>query len=532
MQVLGSQLARSWSKRTVPNVLLKAYGGLRRICAGASPKTITNPPGGDVRAALLKPKTAALAAAVVMLLLVSAAACGGSQTSSSSTKTPLWSFASAPKLAPPILTVTDPGNSAPGYIFVAPTQIGLPIQWAGPEILSSTGQPVWMLPAPPGQMAMDFREQSYKGQPVLTFWQGALSTMGIGQGLDVIMNSAYQTIATLHAGNGFQADFHEFTIAPDGTAWITAYKANPTDLTAYGGPAKGTLWDSVVQQIDIATGKVLFQWDPLQHLSPNESLVPPTNGVWDPFHINSIDLNAAGDLLISARDTWTVYEVDAKSGTVLWRLGGRQSSFTLGAGVSFAYQHDARFLTNNTISLFDNEAAAAVGLQSRGLIIKLDAANHTATLLHQYAHPGVLAGSQGSMELLPGGNVFVGWGQEPYFTEFAAGGQIVLDGTFPGHYESYRAYLQPWTGHPTSPPALAVKSANSTVTLYASWNGATEVANWRVLAGADASHLQPVATANRTGFETSIVIKSGGPAFEVQALDSTGAVLGTSAAVK
>jgi hypothetical protein len=304
------------------------------------------------------------------------------------------------------------------------------------------------------------------------------------------------------------------------------------DLTQYGGPAKGTVWDSVVQQIDIASGKVLFQWDPLKHLSLAESLVLTRGGVWDPFHINSIDVNAVGNLLISMRDTWTLYEIDGKTGAIIWRLGGRQTDFALGPGVFFAYQHDPRFLSADTISLFDNEAAPAVGQLSRGLIIKLDTATHTATLLHQYTHPGVLAGSQGSMQVLPDGNVFIGWGAEPDFTEYTAAGQIVLDGKFPGHYESYRAFLQPWSGHPSSPPALAVKSSNGSTTVYASWNGATEVASWRVLAGSNASNMKPVASAQRTGFETSIAVKSAGPLYEVQALDAGGNVLGTSPAVK
>jgi hypothetical protein len=485
-----------------------------------------------VRAGITTRRAPLAAVAALLLVLALAAACGNARAAVAPAKQTMRSFISAPNLAPPIITIRHPGTLSPGYVFVAPIQIGFKSTWAGPVILDTTGQPVWMFHTPPGQLAMNFRVQTYQGQPVLTWWQGTLSKLGIGSGVDVIVNSAYKTVATVRAGNGFTADLHEFLIAPDGTAWITAYKSMPKDLTQYGGPRNGMVWDSVVQQIDITSGKVLFQWDPMQHLSLTESLVSPTKGVWDPFHVNSIDVNAAGDVLISARDTWAVYKVDGTTGAVLWRLGGRQSDFTLGAGVHFAYQHDARFRTADTISLFDNEGAPFVGLRSRGLVIKLDAASHTATLDRQYTHPGWLAGSQGNLQFLPGGGVFVGWGQEPGFTGFSATGQMVLDGTYAPHYESYRAFLMPWTGTPGGAPAVAVSSTSAGATVYASWNGATEVASWRVLAGADANHLQQVATGKRTGFETAVDVTAQGPVFQVQALDAAGNVLATSAAVK
>jgi hypothetical protein len=67
--------------------------------------------------------------------------------------------------------------------------------------------------------------------------------------------------------------------------------------------------------------------------------------------------------------------------------------------------------------------------------------------------------------------------------------------------------------------------------VYASWNGATRVAAWSVLAGPTATTLHPAAQAPRSGFETAIALPAGmaGPYVTVQALDATGAVLGTAA---
>jgi hypothetical protein len=131
---------------------------------------------------------------------------------------------------------------------------------------------------------------------------------------------------------------------------------------------------------------------------------------------------------------------------------------------------------------------------------------------------------------LPGGDEFVGWGQQPYFSEFDPSGQMVFDARFVGDNSSYRAYRFPWSGTPRTPPALAVSRIGSTLSVYVSWNGATEVRSWRVLVGASASTLRAEATVPKQGFETQITIAQQ-PYVAVQALDGAGRVLGTSATV-
>ncbi|HTD08500.1 MAG TPA: arylsulfotransferase family protein, partial [Solirubrobacteraceae bacterium] len=233
------------------------------------------------------------------------------------------SFQSRPELHPPVVTVTanSPGV-APGEEFVAP--YAGPGQ-AGPMILGSGGELVWFKPMPTNTAATNLQVQEYDGQPVLTWWQGDVSVHGFGLGEDVIANNTYTDIEHVRAGNGLEADLHEFQLTPQGTALITAYDPILCNLSSVGGPAYGGLTDSVFQEIDIKTGLVMYEWTSLDHVGLSESYVPAgkTSPGWpyDFFHINSINLDHDGSLLVSSRNTWTVYRVEASSGQVAWRLG-------------------------------------------------------------------------------------------------------------------------------------------------------------------------------------------------------------------
>jgi Arylsulfotransferase (ASST) len=447
------------------------------------------------------------------------------------------SFRSRPDLQPPVVTVTAQSAAvAPGDEFVAPyTGPGQ----AGPMILDQNGGLVWFKPLPAHTSATNFRVQEYDGKPVLTWWQGDVSVHGFGQGEDVIADSTYTDIAHVKAGNGVQADLHDFQLTPLGTALITAYDPILCDLSSVGGRADGGVTDGLFQEIDIKTGLVMFQWTSLDHVALSESYTPPTttSPAWpfDFFHINSLDLEQSGNLLISGRNTWTVYDIDSQTGQILWRLGGKRSSFAMGSGTNTAWQHDPRELPNGTISVFDNGAGPAIHGQSRGIVVSLDPQQKKATLVSQIFHPPpLLAASQGNMQALSNGDWFLGWGQVPDFSELSPAGQLLFDAHFPAHTQSYRDFRFAWTGTPAHPPALVVQpAADGGGTAYASWNGATLVASWRLLAGPAATSLTPVAQVARSGFETAIPLSTGtavGPYFAVQALDGEGGVLGTSAA--
>jgi hypothetical protein len=445
-------------------------------------------------------------------------------------------FVSRPDLHPPQVSVSAASAAAaPGELFLAP--YAGPGQ-AGPMILDQTGGLVWFKPLPPGTSATNLRVQSYAGKPVLTWWQGDISVHGFGLGEGVIADRSYTDIAHVKAGNGLLADLHDLQLTPRGTALITAFDPLLCDASSVGGPAGGAVTDGVVQEVDVATGLVRFQWTSLDHVPLGDSHEHASGtspaSPYDFFHLNSIDLDPDGSLLLSARNTWAVYDVDPRSGQVRWRLGGRESSFALGPGVETAWQHDPRVLADGSISIFDNGSSPTVHRQSRGIVLALDPQSRTATLRSQLVHgPPLIAESQGNMQALANGDWFLGWGQSPWLSEYGPEGQLLFDAHLPVHTQSYRSFRFPWSGRPAHPPTFALRAGTAGASVYASWNGATDVASWRVLAGPSAGALSTVAQAPRSGFETAIALPAGtvGPFVAVQALDASGAAIASSSAV-
>jgi Arylsulfotransferase (ASST) len=455
-------------------------------------------------------------------------------------------FVTRPDLTPPAITVSyhiRPAAGDPPYFILSPS--GYPR--TGPSqpglmILDRSANLVWFSPnssspANKGMARLDLQVQTYRGRPVLTWWEGRIGP-GVGYGKAVIADSSYRTIATVSGGDGLSADLHEFIISPQDTALITAVKPRPADLSALGGPANGTALSGAVLEVDIATGAVLFEWNSLDWVPVTDTYAAFSGGTakapFDYFHINSIAVAHDGNLIVSARNTCAVYKVARRDGELLWRLGGKRSSFQMGPGARFWWQHHARPHGTQSLSLFDDAASPPKEPQSRGILLDLDTAAMRATLSRSYTHPArLLAANQGSMQLLAGGRVLVGWGNLPYFTEFAEGGALLADGQFPVGYESYRAFTAAWTGHPTDKPAVAarVNPAGGSV-VYASWNGATELSSWTVLAGRTATRLGEVGSQWRSGFETMITVNSKGPYFAVTANDAGGHVLGRSGTVK
>jgi hypothetical protein len=439
-------------------------------------------------------------------------------------------FRSQPNFHPPITwlsgTDSDPGS---GYIFADAQNTIQP----GPMILDPAGRLVWFMPLR-GHAALNVQVQRYQGRSVLTFWSGYVISPGIGVGTALILDHSYETIATVNAGNGYQTDLHEFQITPRGTALITAYAPVVADLRSVGGPRNGAVLDSIVQEVDIASGKVLWEWHADGHIRLTASYVgKPTSKPYDFFHINSVQELPDGNLLVSARHTFAVYEINKQTGRIMWTLGGKHSSFRIGRGANFAWQHDARMQPDGTITVFDNgDGNYKSENQSRALRIRLDFTARRATVVRAYAHkPALLSENEGNVQLLPDGNAFVGWGDVPYLTEFRRGGRQQFSVRLNAPLQSYRAFRFPWWGQPSSPPSISVAPTAAGASVYASWNGATDVSAWQVLAGPSPGALAPVTRGPRTSFETVLSAPNPGPYYAVQALAGDGRVLGTSAAV-
>jgi Arylsulfotransferase (ASST) len=447
-------------------------------------------------------------------------------------------FVTRPDLRPPRVRVTQSGDqpasgSTPRFILLTPNNA---VRAAEPQeglmIVDRRGRLVWFAPVTGGS-PFNLSVQPYDGKPALTWWRGRIASAH-GYGVGEIGNHAYHPVKAIHAGDGLQTDLHDLQLTSRGTALITAYETTRTDLTSVGGSRRGRTFVGHIQEIDLATGRVLFDWNSLDHVGIDESYQPPprSDQGYDYIHVNSVAEMHDGNLLIGARNTCALYKVDRSTGQVLWRLNGKRSDFAVSSAARFWWQHDARAHGSSVITVFDN-AGPDKERQSRGLVLSVDTRAQRVELTRAFLHPaGFIAGTLGNVQLLGDGGAFVGWGSQSYFSQYAPDGRLILDGELPIGVRSYRAYVADWVGRPADRPRI-VAQANPAggFAVYASWNGATEVARWRVLAGQDPSVLTAVGSQAWTGFETAIAVNSRGPRFCVVALDSGGRELGRSPVV-
>lgn len=460
-----------------------------------------------------------------------AAAASASASAAATPNTAVTAFVSNPGAKAPVLTIaTNKAPAAAGLAALSPKGGGLPGQLL---LARSDGSVLWRHEAPTGQTANNLSLQQYQGKPVLSWWQGTQSAVGYGAGENIVIGTDYQRITTVKAGNGYSADLHEFQLTDRGTALMSIYAPVKWDLSPYGGASDGIALDSIVQEVDIATGLVVFEWHALDHIPPENSyFAAPTSAssAWDFFHVNSIDVGTDDNLLISSRHMSALNNLDRDTGDVLWTLGGKKSDFTARGTVSFFCQHDARWQSDGSITLFDDEGgpprhAAA----SRALHLSVDTDKRTVSIAKSFSHPKeIVSSSQGSAQLLANGNLFVGWGDQPALTEFDTDGAVVWDATLPTGVSSYRARRITWTGAPSRSPATALVTRGTRRRVYASWNGDTRTVSWRLLGTTgDATTPTVLGTAAGGVFEVDFSVPTGAARLRVQALDAGGTVLAT-----
>ncbi|MDQ6816993.1 MAG: arylsulfotransferase family protein [Actinomycetota bacterium] len=448
------------------------------------------------------------------------------------------SFNSRPDLHPPAVKAYGGARAhaavAEGYSFLGPASGGG--AQAGALIVDAAGDPAWFHPVAAGKWVSNFRAQRYRGEPVLTWWEGTVIAPGYGKGVGVIVDSSYREVARVRAANGRHIDLHEFVLTPQGTALFTCFPQTvPADLSGLGGARDGRVLESIIQEVDVHTGRLLLEWRSTDHVPASESYLQ-LGGVYDYLHANSIGIARDGRLLVSARHTSTLYKLERRTGRVIWRMGGKRSDFAMGKGTRFAWQHDARQVGTGMISLFDDGAGPQkTESHSRGLVLQFDAARRSVRHVRSYHHPNpLLASAMGNMQVLPDGNVIVEWGNVPVLSEFAADGRLLGDLRFPWANASYRGYRFPWSGTPAGVPAIAatVDAATNRSTLYVSWNGATGVSAWQVSLGSSAGALRPVGVARRDGFETAIPLRTAVGYVAATALDASGQSLASSDPIK
>jgi hypothetical protein len=437
-------------------------------------------------------------------------------------------FTTRPDLLAPLVTVTRDGSASSAATLLTPlpspvihpgsrnTVSIAPVGPGGPMILDAHGKLVWFRPLTAPDVAANLAVQRWHGRRVLTWWQGPVTVQAFGLGEGMVADASYRTVARVRAGNGYRVDIHELVLDGD-DALVTVY----SPVIVGGRP----VLDSIIQRIDVRTGLVLWEWHALGHIPLSESYANSENSAAnDAFHINSIQPMGDGLLLVSARDTAAVYAIAGATGRIVWRLGGKRSTFRMGRGARFWLQHDARILPGDRVSLFDDEAGPPRRGVSRALVLQLDRRRRTATVVRSLTRPAeTSAQSEGSVQALGGGGVFVGFGSAGPFSEFSPEGRLVFDAALPEGDGSYRTVRAAWRARPVTRPDVVARGGSVAV----SWNGATEVARWEVVAGSSV-----VASGPRTGFETTLALSAAtGTTVTARALDAHGKVLGTSAPV-
>jgi hypothetical protein len=510
----------------------------------------------------------ALAVTAALVLLLMPAAIAAAAPIGAFTTKGAWSFVSAPGLHPPKLGTTGhvaTGQLARGDFLVANfpylTLKGPMTGQSGPLIIDRRLGPVWFRSVGTSVVAGDLQQETFNGKPVLVWWQGVVTRTGATQSGEVeIVDQHYRKVASVKAqgpagcrgSTCWQISIHDAAISGN-DIWVTVYRnVAGQNLRRYGGSSHGTVYDVGVQEYSLANPHkptLVNTWDALNPGSvPNvplsESEQPAAGkgtglgGSWDAYHINAVQVLPNGELLVTMRNTWAAYLIDANTGHVVWTLGGKASSFRSPASARFEWPHHAQLLPSGEVTLFDDNCCklkpsgkfAKPRGPARGLVLKLDQTAHTASLVARYAHsPNLVVSFLGSMQLLPGSRALVGWGNQPFFSEYSKSGRQLLDVHFPRKDLSYRAlFTSSWVGTPFYPPSSAIRTIRGQTIVYASWNGATRVARWQVLGGSSASHLRRVASSARTGFETAISL--GRHTFKViavRAVDSRGRLLGS-----
>ncbi len=434
-------------------------------------------------------------------------------------------FLTVPQDIPHFTVTTTAPNPEEGYIFVAP------FYWTRAKIgsylliLNDQGQLVYYQSVADALDAWDFKEQpngllSYYDQKSSTFY---------------LMNSHYQVADTYQAGDGYFADLHDLQILPNGNALLMSYDAETIDMSKIveGGKTNATVTGLIIQELD-PSKNVIFEWRSWDHFSFFDSTSSLTDQNIDLVHGNSLALSNDGNLLLSSRDLNEITKINLQTGNVMWRLGGKENMFTFVNSQSFAYQHDVRELPNGDITVFDNQGTQQVPAPSEGMEYKIDEINKTVTQVWGFTHtPPVFATFLGDVQTLTDGNMVLGWGAPSQatgysfvtMTEVNPDNQTLFELVFDQPYVSYRAFRFPWQGTPSTPPTLAYKENNGTLTLGYSWNGATEVASYQVYGGNSQQSLSLVDVEPKTDFETQSQfsnLPTGECYFQVAAMDANG----------
>lgn len=343
----------------------------------------------------------------------------------------------------PATIILNKNNPSSGMYFLSSRFFGSPSNGTNYMMcLDTCGTPVFY-------RALNNRGSDFRLQPngYLTQYPGDMSSF-------VQYDSSYNEMMYYNASTGYTTDMHELMIENDGTYWVFTKEFHLVDMSVIvpGGNPNATVEENIIQHLDL-DGNILFQWNSLDHIPITDcdpNFVDLTGFYIDYIHVNAMDFDVDGNLLLSSRHLNEITKIDIVTGNIIWRWGGSHNEFTfINDDNGFYGQHSIRSNGDNSYTLFDN-GNWHVPPRSRGVEYLLDDVNMTATLVSEYTTGNSLSFSDAMahMQNTEDGGTLIGWAantQGYVLTDYNANGEKVLDMmNIDTNLISYRAYKYEW----------------------------------------------------------------------------------------
>jgi hypothetical protein len=347
----------------------------------------------------------------------------------------------------PARQVSQSTGIAPGHLFLATFKIAeagnhlnfislVPSENQYLMVLDNIGNPMFYRKMP--SMSTDFKLQM---NGFLTYYDN--STFAYYE-----LDSSYAVIDSFRCGNGYKTDLHDLRVLPDGHQLMLGYDPEMVDMSTVvpGGDPSATVIGAVVQELD-RNKHVVFQWRTFDHFKVTDATQEDlTSHTIDYVHPNTIEIDTDGNILLSSRHMDEITKIDRKTGSIIWRWGGKNNQFKyFGDSVGFSHQHTIRRSPTGTLTMLDNGNYRSPAY-SRVVEYAMDESAKSVRLVWQYRHkPDLFAIAMGSVERLQNGNTLVGWGTtNPAVTEVRPDGSTAFELRLPDSIASYRVFRAPW----------------------------------------------------------------------------------------
>jgi hypothetical protein len=387
----------------------------------------------------------------------------------------------------PRIDISVQDKTGDGYIFFSTT-------WDSPYqfemIIDNTGAPIWY------QKSEDV-QQDLKVQP-----DGRLTMLLHGSDAFsrkfIALDQSYTVVDTFYVPEGYWVDEHELQVLPNGHYLLIGACDQPMDLSQMvpGGNPDGMIIVNAVIEMD-AHDHPVFIWRSIDHFDVNDAPyqdVSGYGGVVDYVHMNAIELDQDGQLLISSRHLSEITKINRQTGEIIWRLGGENDDFTwINDEHGISYQHDIRVLDNGHYTVFDNGNFHDPPF-SRALEFSVDTLNWTVTKIWEYPEThDIFSWSRGNVQRLPNGNTVICWANNPLpiLTEVRPDGSKVFELDFVEPFCSYRSFRFPWQGKAAVPYLLTEPRSDGVMLIFNKF-GDAGVAKYNVYGGPDPGQKQVI----------------------------------------